>query len=134
MNQLSAATLEGKPYRSVGPVLAICVVMGAMLISVGALNGGTALAASAWDSLKATIESMLSSTLVMALIMLVLIVTIWQLAHGQGYRNLVVVLGILAVALIGPSLVQTIATATGVPTAMSTPKKLPASVVPPLRP
>jgi hypothetical protein len=40
MKQLSAATLESKPYRSVGPVLAICVVMGAMLISVGALNGG----------------------------------------------------------------------------------------------
>jgi hypothetical protein len=58
---------------------------------------------------------MLGSTLVMALVLLSLIVTIWQLAHGQGYRNLTVVLGILAVALIGPSLMTTVATATGVP-------------------
>ncbi len=133
MKQLSAATPLSKPRRSIGPVVAICVVMGAMLVSVGALNGGTALAASAWDALKTTIESMLSSTLVMMLVLLVLLVTIWPLAHGRGYRTLVVVLGILATALVGPSLIQTVATATGMPTAMSTTKTVPARIVPPLR-
>lgn len=102
------------PARSFRPVALMVLTMGAMLVSVGALNNG-ALATSAWDSLQLTIQSMLGSTLVMALVLLSLIVTIWQLAHGQGYRNLTVVLGILATALIGPSLVTTVATATGMP-------------------
>jgi fumarate reductase subunit D len=101
--------------RSFHPVALMVLTMGAMLVSVGALNGGTALAASAWDTLQTTIQTMLGSTLVLALVLLSLIVTIWQLSHGQGYRNLTVVLGILATALIGPSLVQTVATATGTP-------------------
>lgn len=101
--------------RSLAPMVTIVVMMGAMLVSLGALNGGTALAASAWDTLVSTVQTMLGSTLVMALVLLSLIITIWQLAHGQGYRNLTVVLGILATALIGPSLVTTVATATGMP-------------------
>lgn len=109
---VSPLTTSVRPFR---PAAVIVLAMGAMLISVGALNGGTALGASAWDTLVTTIQSMLGSTLVMALVLLSLIVTIWQLAHGQGYRNLTVVLGILAVALIGPSLMTTVATATGVP-------------------
>ncbi|ANB78030.1 MAG: hypothetical protein RXR20_06605 [Paraburkholderia sp.] len=109
---VSPLTTSVRPFR---PAAVIVLAMGAMLISVGALNGGTALGASAWDTLVSTIQSMLGSTLVMALVLLSLIVTIWQLAHGQGYRNLTVVLGILAVALIGPSLMTTVATATGVP-------------------
>lgn len=109
---VSPLTTSVRPFR---PAAVIVLAMGAMLISVGALNGGTALGASAWDTLVSTIQSMLGSTLVMALVLLSLIVTIWQLAHGQGYRNLKVVLGILAVALIGPSLMTTVATATGVP-------------------
>lgn len=109
---VSPLTTSVRPFR---PAAVIVLAMGAMLISVGALNGGTELGASAWDTLVSTIQSMLGSTLVMALVLLSLIVTIWQLAHGQGYRNLTVVLGILAVALIGPSLMTTVATATGVP-------------------
>jgi hypothetical protein len=109
---VSPLTTSVRPFR---PAAVIVLAMGAMLISVGALNGGTALGASAWDTLVSTIQSMLGSTLVMALVLLSLIVTIWQLAHGQGYRNLTVVLGIFAVALIGPSLMTTVATATGVP-------------------
>ncbi|CAE6841976.1 hypothetical protein [Paraburkholderia aspalathi] len=115
MKQQAAVSPLTTSDRSFRPAAIIVLAMGAMLISVGALNGGTALAASAWDTLVSTIQSMLGSTLVMALVLLSLIVTIWQLAHGQGYRNLTVVLGILAVALIGPSLMTTVATATGVP-------------------
>ncbi|VVD30938.1 hypothetical protein [Paraburkholderia dioscoreae] len=114
MKQQAAVSQLNTPARSFRAVAVMVLTMGAMLISVGALNGGTALAASAWDTFVSTIQTMLGSTLVMGLVLLSLIVTIWQLAHGQGYRNLTVVLGILATALIGPSLVQTVATATGV--------------------
>lgn len=113
MKQNAVLTHAHAPARSFRPVAVMVLTMGAMLVSVGALNGGTALAASAWDTLVTTVQTMLGSTLVMALVLLSLIVTIWQLAHGGGYRNLTVVLGILATALIGPSLVQTVATATG---------------------
>ncbi|CAM2198475.1 Type IV secretion system protein VirB2 (plasmid) [Paraburkholderia kururiensis] len=113
MKQKAVLTHAHAPAHSFRPVAVMVLAMGAMLVSVAALNGGTALAASAWDTLVTTVQTMLGSTLVMALVLLSLIVTIWQLAHGGGYRNLTVVLGILATALIGPSLVQTVATATG---------------------
>lgn len=115
MKQHVAVSPLTPSVRSFRPAAVIVLVMGSMLISIGALNGGTALAASAWDTLVSTIQGMLGSTLVMAMVLLSLIVTIWQLAHGQGYRNLTVVLGILATALVGPSLMTTVATATGMP-------------------
>ena len=93
--------------------LLIVTAMTVMLMSIGALNGGSALGASAWDAFVTTIQTVLSSTFIMFLIMLSLLVTVWQLGHGGGYRNLTVVLGILVVGLIGPSLAQTVATATG---------------------
>ncbi|MDN4571869.1 hypothetical protein DBB29_24740 [Pandoraea cepalis] len=101
--------------RSFIPVAALVLTVGAMLVAVGAMNGGTALAGSAWDAFVDTCKTVLSSTFIMALIMIGLVVTLWQLAHGGGYRNLTVLLGILVVGLIGPSLVQTVATATGTP-------------------
>lgn len=105
--------MTAAPTWSSKPAMVMVVAMGVMLISIGALNGGTALTGSAWDAIQTTIKEMLASTYVMFAILLVLLVTIWQLAHGQGYRNLAVVLGILATALIGPSIVQTVATANG---------------------
>ncbi|MBN6738858.1 hypothetical protein, partial [Burkholderia multivorans] len=113
MKQKAAATLTATPTWSPKAAMVMAVGMGIMLISIGALNGGTALTGSAWDSIQTTIKEMLSSTYVMFAILLTFLVTIWQLAHGQGYRNLAVVLGILATALIGPSIVQTVATANG---------------------
>ncbi|UVA77166.1 hypothetical protein PAQ31011_05104 [Pandoraea aquatica] len=101
--------------RSFVPVAALVLTVGAMLIAVGAMNGGTALAGSAWDAFVDTCKTVLGSTFIMALIMIALVVTLWQLAHGGGYRNISVLLGILVVGLIGPSLVQTVATATGTP-------------------
>lgn len=115
MKQAALPAQANAPIRSFRPVAMMVLVMGAMLVTAGALNGGTTLSTSAWDTLVTTVQTMLGSTLVMALVLLSLIITIWQLAHGQGYRNLTVVLGILATALIGPSLVTTVATATGMP-------------------
>ncbi|MPV65582.1 hypothetical protein [Burkholderia sp. BE17] len=113
MKQVAISNLPAKPTWSPRPAMVMVLAMGAMLISIGALNGGTALTASVWDTIQNTIKDMLNSTYVMFAVLLTLLVTIWQLAHGQGYRNLTVVLGILATALVGPALVTTVATATG---------------------
>jgi hypothetical protein len=87
------------------------------LVSIGALNGGTALAASAFDGLKTQITTWLSSSLVLALAFVSLFVGVWQLSHGRGYGTLGYVLGILTVALIGPTFVTTVASATRDPLA-----------------
>jgi hypothetical protein len=88
------------------------------LTTIGALNGGTALTASAFDALKAQIQAWLSSTLVLSLAFIGLFVGVWQLSHGRGYTALNVVLGILVTALIGPTFVTTIATASRSPMAI----------------
>lgn len=83
-----------------------------LLMTIGALNGGVALTASVWDGLTTTLRDMLTSTWVLALAFVALVVAVWQLAHGRGYTYLAVVLGLLAVALIGPTFVTTMATST----------------------
>ena len=45
------------------------------------------------------------------LLLIVLIACVWQLAHGGGYKSISFVIGILAVALIGPDFVVDLATA-----------------------
>lgn len=92
-------------------MLILCSVF--LLSTMAALNGGTALTASVWDPLKTWLSGMLASTWVIVIVLVVLLACLWQLMHGRGYGMLSVVLGILAVALIGPGLVTTIATATG---------------------
>ncbi|MCX4151033.1 MULTISPECIES: hypothetical protein [Paraburkholderia] len=102
-----------EPVRSTRTTMVMVAAMTAMLMSIGALNGGSALGSSAWDVFVTTIQTVMSSTFIMFLIMLGLLITVWQLAHGSGYRNLTVVLGVLVVGLIGPSIATTVATATG---------------------
>jgi fumarate reductase subunit D len=105
--------VPGVRERRTAARLIMAAGMCGMLLAIGALNGGTALSASAFDAIVTTIQGVLGSTFILFLIMLALLITVWQLAHGGGYRNLTVVLGILAVGLIGPSLAPQIATATG---------------------
>ena len=85
------------------------------LAAIGALNGGTALTTSAWDSIVTYIQGMLTSTWVLVLAFVVLIIAVWQLAHGGGYRTVGLILGVLAVALIGPGVVRGVATSLGEP-------------------
>lgn len=82
----------------------------AILGCIAAMNGGTALSASAFDSVVTTLKTMLSSTWVLMLAVIVLVVSVWQLAHGGGYKTVGLVIGVLAVALVGPTFLTTIST------------------------
>ena len=44
------------------------------------------------------------------LALIVLLVAVWQLAHGGGYKTVGLVLGVLALALVGPGFLTTIST------------------------
>lgn len=92
------------------------VVAGVVIAStLGALNG-TALTTGVWDALVTTVKGLLTSTWVLALAFIALVASVWQIAHGRGYGTVATILGLLAVALIGPGMAQSIATATHAPT------------------
>ena len=86
-----------------------------VLLSAGALNGGTALQTGVWDSLSTWMQGLLSSTWVLVLALAALVGAVWQLASGKGFASLGLVLGVLAVALIGPGVVTALSTATANP-------------------
>jgi hypothetical protein len=105
-----------KPLRSEGATLALLVGSTAVLLmSIGALNGGQNLAASVWDGLKTYLEGLLSSSFVIVLALIALVALVWQIAHGRGYQHVGAVLGVLAVAVLGPGLATAAATATREP-------------------
>ena len=81
-----------------------------LLTAIAALNGGTALTASAFDGIVTTIKGMLSSTMVLSFAMIALFAAVWQITHGNGYGALGLVLGVLAVAIIGPTFMTTVST------------------------
>ncbi len=85
-----------------------------VIATIGALNGG-ALSTSAWDGLVTYLTNMLKSTWIMVLALVVLIATVWQLAHGGGYKTLGVVIAVFAVALIGPGFLTTMSSTTATP-------------------
>jgi hypothetical protein len=97
-------------------MLSVVTVLG----TLAALNGGTALTASSWDSMVTYLQGMLSSTWVLVLAFAALLVTVWQLMHGAGYRTAGLILAILGFALIGPGVVRALATATGEPASITT--------------
>lgn len=99
-------------------MLIMCTVF--LLSTIGALNGGLDLTASVWDALRIWLQGMLTSTWLLVLTLITLVVCVWRLAHGQGYGMLSVILGILAVALIGPGFVTAAAKATGEIASIST--------------
>ena len=96
-------------------MLSVLTVLG----TLAALNGGTALTASSWDSMVTYLQGMLSSTWVLVLAFAALLVTVWQLMHGAGYRTAGLILAILGFALIGPGVVRALATATGEPASIT---------------
>jgi hypothetical protein len=95
--------------RAGGMLLATAAPL-AILGCMAAMNGGTALAASAFDTVVTTLQNLLTSTWTIMLALIVLVVAVWQLAHGGGYKTIGLVIGVLGVALIGPSFLTTIST------------------------
>ena len=83
-----------------------------LLATVGALNGGTALSTSAWDAFATWEKGLLSSSFVEAGALLVVVWGIWQAAHGKGFSFLSLTIGIIAVAVLGPTVITQLATAT----------------------
>lgn len=96
-------------------VLSVVAVLG----TLAALNGGTALTTSSWDAMVTYLQGMLSSTWVLVLVFVTILITVWQLMHGAGYRTAGLILGILGFALIGPGVVRAMATATGEPASIT---------------
>ena len=107
----------GTPIPEARVLSALAVGTVALLVSIGAMNGGVALTAGVWDALLATLQGILSSTWTLAIAVVVLIGAVWQLAQGRGYGQVGVVIGVLALALIGPGFMTTLATATRSPDA-----------------
>lgn len=83
-----------------------------LLASSAALNGGTALTASAFDGIVNTIKGLLTSSMVLSMALVALFAAVWQITHGKGYGMLSMVLGVLAVAILGPTIMTSVATAT----------------------
>lgn len=82
----------------------------AVLASVAAMNGGTALTAGAFDAVVSMLQNMLKSTWTIMLALVVLVAAVWQLAHGGGYKTIGLILGVLAIALVGPGFLTTVST------------------------
>ena len=101
-----------KPTAAQKQTAAMVLSITALVITAGALNGGTALTASAWDALQTWVTGMLTSTWTLTIALFGLIAGVWQLIHGKGYGMLGTVVGILGVALVGPGVVATAASAT----------------------
>jgi hypothetical protein len=93
-----------------GQVLVAVAAPVALLGCMAAMNGGTALTAGAFDAVVTTLRDMLSSSWTIMLALVVLVVAVWQLAHGGGYKTVGLILGVLAVALVGPGFLTTIST------------------------
>jgi hypothetical protein len=93
-------------------IIALLVSAAALLMSAAALNGGTALTASAFDGIVTTIKGLLTSSMVLSMALVALFAAVWQITHGKGYGMLSMVLGVLAVAILGPTIMTSVATAT----------------------
>lgn len=105
-------TLSLPSKKSAGAFFALVAVPVLLMLSIAALNGGTAPTAGIWDAIVTTIQGLLKSNLVIGLALVALMGGVWSIAHGGGYGFLSVVLGVMALAFIGPSVITTIATAT----------------------
>lgn len=101
-----------KRKSGLAAVLAVILVPVFLMMSIAALNGGVAPTAGIWDAIVTTIQGLLKSNLVIGLALVALMGGVWSIAHGGGYGFLSVVLGVMALAFIGPSVITTIGTST----------------------
>jgi len=111
MKKYSLPSLEITPF--------LILASFALLSTAGALNGGTALATSGFDIVVTTIKGLLTSSMVLSFALVALFASVWQITHGKGYGMLSVVLGVMAVAILGPAIVTSVGTSTRVPVALN---------------
>jgi hypothetical protein len=97
-------------FKHAGQFLVAVAAPLAVLGCMAAMNGGTALTTGAFDAVVTTLRDLLSSSWTIMLALVVLVVAVWQLAHGGGYKTVGLILGVLAVALVGPGFLTTIST------------------------
>ena len=91
---------------------AVIVVVPLLLIAfAGTMNNGTALSASVFDTVVIWLTDLAHSTFTLMLALIVLVVAGWQIAHGGGYKMLGLILAVLAVMILGPTFLTTMATA-----------------------
>lgn len=102
--------LKNSSMHGADNVLVAAVAPLAILGCMAAMNGGTALGAGPFDALVTTLRDLLQSSWTLALCFIVLVVCVWQLAHGGGYKYVGGIIGVLALALIGPGMLTTIST------------------------
>ncbi len=104
--------MDKSTLSSTNITIALLLGVTALLVSAAALNGGIALTISAFDGIVTTIRGMLASTMVLSFALVALFASVWQITHGKGYGMLAMVLGVLAVAILGPTIITSIATST----------------------
>jgi hypothetical protein len=102
--------MKASKFQQAGKLLVAAAAPIALIGTCAAMNGGTALTASAFDTVVTTLQSMLSSSWTIMLALIVLVVAVWQLAHGGGYKTVGLIIGVLALALVGPGFLTTIST------------------------
>jgi uncharacterized membrane protein YagU involved in acid resistance len=92
--------------------LSMTVLVPLLLIALaGTMNNGTALSASVFDTVVVWLTDLAHSTFTLMLALIVLVVAGWQIAHGGGYKMLGLILAVLAVMILGPTFLTTMATA-----------------------
>lgn len=108
------ANMKKKPFQmNWMDVMVLGALALGILSATGALNGGTAVSTGTWDFLVTFVENtILKSNWTIFGALCALTAAVWTLMFKGTYTYVPVVLGVLGLALIGPGLVTTAATAT----------------------
>ena len=97
-----------KNFSNIAFAVAVPLVVIAL---AGTMNNGTALTSSAFDTVVLWLTDLAHSTFTLMLALIVLVIAGWQIAHGGGYKMLGLVLAVLAIMILGPTFLTTMATA-----------------------
>ena len=106
------ATLDSKSiFKNLNNVACAVAVPLVVIALAGTMNNGTALTSSAFDTVVLWLTDLAHSTFTLMLALIVLVIAGWQIAHGGGYKMLGLVLAVLAIMILGPTFLTTMATA-----------------------
>jgi uncharacterized membrane protein YagU involved in acid resistance len=106
------ATLDNKSiFKNLNNVACAVAVPLVVIALAGTMNNGTALTSSAFDTVVLWLTDLAHSTFTLMLALIVLVIAGWQIAHGGGYKMLGLVLAVLAIMILGPTFLTTMATA-----------------------